>query len=82
MTRFFEGISLLPHLLRAFAPAAVAAPAVLLLRAAYGPEKTVAAAFAVFALYLGVTIAATALLERPLLTEALGYLTRRRPQLA
>ena len=78
----FEGIQLLPHLLRSFAPTAVAVVPILALRAMHGHEQTLAAAIAMFALYIGVTITATGWLERPLLAEAVGYLTRRRPRLA
>jgi O-antigen/teichoic acid export membrane protein len=80
MVRFFEGIRLLPHLVRAFAPTAVAAGIVVGLRAAYGMEHTVVAAIVMFGLYVAATIGATISLERPLLSEAVGYFTRRRPQ--
>jgi O-antigen/teichoic acid export membrane protein len=82
MVRFFEGIRLLPHLIRAFAPTAAAAAIVLGLRVAYGTEQTVVAAIVMFTLYVVATVGATILFERPLLSEAIGYFTRRRPQLA
>jgi O-antigen/teichoic acid export membrane protein len=82
MVRFFEGIQLVPHLLRGFAPTAVAVVPVLCLRAAYGPEETAAAAVVMFAVYVAATILSTIWLERPLLNEAIGYLGRRRPRLA
>jgi O-antigen/teichoic acid export membrane protein len=82
MARFFTGVSLLRHLLRAFAPTAVAALPVLAWRALNGAEHTPAAAVAVFIVYLLSTVAATVALERPLLDEAVGYLVSRRPRLA
>jgi O-antigen/teichoic acid export membrane protein len=82
MMRFFEGIQLLPHLLRGFAPTAVAVVPILCLRAGYGPEQTAAGAVVMFAVYVAATIIATIWLERPLLNEAVGYLGRGRPRLA
>jgi O-antigen/teichoic acid export membrane protein len=82
MTRFFRGVRVLPHLLRGFAPTVVAAVPVLILRSLDGTERSAGVAIAVFAIYLLATIAATAMLEWPLLSEARGYLVRRRPQLA
>ena len=80
MARLFRGFRMFPHLLRAFVPAIIAALPVLLLRATAGPEQNLAAAIAVFALYVIATVVATITLERPLLREALGYLLRRRTQ--
>jgi len=82
LARFFHGFRLLRHLVRAFVPTAVAAVPVLCLRALDGPERSPAAAIAVISVYLALTTVATIGLERPLLTEATGYLIRRRPQLA
>ena len=77
MARFFHGAGILRQLLRAFAPTVVAVVPVLALRAVWGPERGAAAALALFALYVALTVIATYLLERPLLTEAIGYLRRR-----
>ena len=78
--RLFEGASILWQLTRAFAPTAIAAAPVLVIRLSSGTETTLPAAVAVFALYVSVTIAATVVLERPLLREAVTYLLRAKPQ--
>jgi O-antigen/teichoic acid export membrane protein len=78
MARFFNGIRILPHLLRAFAPTLVAAMPVIALRILVGREQTLLAAIAVFALYVALTALATFVFERPLLREALGYVLPRR----
>jgi hypothetical protein len=54
-----------------------AVAAVFAVRLALGEEGSLAAALAVLALYVLVTIAATALLERKLLREIVAYLRRR-----
>lgn len=77
LARFFNGFRIFPHLLRAFAPTVLATVPVLALRTLAGSESTLAAALAVFALYVAVTTVATLALERPLLREALGYMRRR-----
>jgi hypothetical protein len=43
----------------------------------FGEEATLLAALALFALYVVVTLSATALVERRLLREILAYLRRR-----
>lgn len=82
LSRFFTGVSILPHLLRAFAPAALAAVPVLLLRAVDGSEQTMAVALLMFALYVTLSIGLTWALERPLLQEAASYFMRRGLQTA
>jgi PST family polysaccharide transporter len=77
IARFFNGMRILPHLLRAFAPTLVAVVPILAVRALIGPERSGAAALALFALYVALTIFATIALERRLLREAVGYLRRR-----
>jgi hypothetical protein len=77
LARFFEGVGIFSQLLRAFAPTAIAAVPILALRALWGPEQSLAAALAMLALYVAVTVLATFALERPLLLEAIGYLRRR-----
>ena len=47
-----------------------------------GIERTLLAAVAVFALYVGATIVATVAAERPLLREAMGYMLRAHPEAA
>ncbi|HWD73537.1 MAG TPA: oligosaccharide flippase family protein [Solirubrobacteraceae bacterium] len=78
LARFFSGFGILSHLWRAFAPTLPAAAAVLAIRASGHAERSLAGAVAVLSLYVVVTVAATAILERPLLREAVGYLARRR----
>jgi O-antigen/teichoic acid export membrane protein len=82
ITRFFTGVRIFRQLGRAFAPAVIAALPVLLIRAAVGSDRSLGIAIAMFALYVLTTIAATAVLERPLLREAAGYMVGKRPQLA
>jgi O-antigen/teichoic acid export membrane protein len=77
LASFFTGVRILSHLLRAFAPAVLAAIPIILLRRLVGVETTVPAALAVFAFYVALSVAATAALERPLLREAIGYMLRR-----
>lgn len=77
LARLFTGLRILSHLMRAFAPTVLAGGPIILLRLLAGDEKTLAAALAVFALYVALTIVATAALERPLLREAVGYMFRR-----
>ena len=77
IARFFEGVRILPQLLRAFAPTLVAIVPILALRAVWGPEGSAVAAIAMFALYAAMTVFATWALERALLTEAIGYIRRR-----
>jgi hypothetical protein len=47
---------------------------VLLVRLVAGPEPNLAAAIAMFALYVVITVAATWVFERALVTEIVGYL--------
>jgi O-antigen/teichoic acid export membrane protein len=77
IVRFFDGVRILRHLLRAFAPTVLAIAPILALRALWGPEHDAAAALAVVALYVVLTMFATLWLERPLLLEAIGYVRRR-----
>jgi O-antigen/teichoic acid export membrane protein len=73
LARFFEGFRLQRHLIRAFQPTLVAAGPVLLWRALAGPEHSLLAAAAMFALYAILTVGATLALERPLIREARSY---------
>ncbi len=77
LSKFFDGVGIFSHLLRAFTPTATAAVPVLVLRIVNGREDSLSAAIGVFILYVAGTILATAVLERPLLREALGYMLRR-----
>lgn len=77
MARFFTGVRILSHLMRAFAPTMLACLPVIFLRVVVGEEQTLPSAVAVFALYTACTVGATAALERPLLREAVGYMLHR-----
>lgn len=79
MVRFFSGVHPLRHLVRAFAPTMVAVVPVLAARAAFGPDPSLASGLGLLALYLAVTAAATALFERSLISEVLGYMRHRKP---
>ena len=84
LRRLFEGFSYLRHALRAVLPTIPAAAAVLALRASDILDRSLGVALAELALYLAITVAATWILERPLLREMHGYMTgaRRRPAAA
>jgi O-antigen/teichoic acid export membrane protein len=77
LNRMFRGFWLTTQLFRAFQPTAVAAVPILALRLVFGGEHGLLEAIGVFLLYALLTIAATLLLERNLLREALGYIVAR-----
>ncbi len=83
LRRLFPGFHLVRHTIRSLLPSVLPIAGVLALRLA-GPDGYSTVRFAVeLALYVVLTIAATAFFERTLLREALGYLraaTRRAPQ--
>jgi O-antigen/teichoic acid export membrane protein len=72
--RLFPGFPLARHALRAAAPTMPAAAAVLLARLLESGERTLGMALGELALFAVVALAATAVFERALLREALGYL--------
>jgi PST family polysaccharide transporter len=74
LRRLFPDFRMLRYTARALAPTLPAVAAVLALKAAL--DTSLAVAIAEAAAYLAVTAAATYVLERPLLREALGYLRR------
>jgi len=74
VARFFTGVHILRQLTRAFAPTLLAVGPILAGRAVFGAEQSLPAAIAVFVAYLAMTIAATLMLERPLLIEAVRAL--------
>jgi O-antigen/teichoic acid export membrane protein len=74
VARFFTGVHILRQLIRAFTPTLLAVAPILVGRALLGSEQTLPVAIAVFVAYLAMTIAATLMLERPLLTEAVRAL--------
>ncbi|MGI8461307.1 MAG: oligosaccharide flippase family protein [Solirubrobacterales bacterium] len=72
--RLFEGFSFLAHLGRAFAPTAIAAAILIPLRVPFEGDVPLGEMFAEIALYVVVALVATAVIERRLLGEAIGYL--------
>jgi O-antigen/teichoic acid export membrane protein len=83
LRQLFDGFSYLRHALRAVLPSVPALALILIARELESGPRTPTMAVAELAGYLGVTIVATWLLERPLLREAAGYiLSRRRVQTA
>ena len=77
LRHLFPAFRLIWHTARALLPSVPAAAAVIGLRLAFGAEASLLAALAMLALYIVVTIGATALLERKLLGEIVAYLRRR-----
>ncbi len=83
LRRLFPDFRLLGHTIRSLLPSVVPIAAVLALRVAFGGDESTARFLAELALYVVLTVLATAFFERRLLREALGYLraaTRRAPQ--
>jgi O-antigen/teichoic acid export membrane protein len=77
LRRLFSSFRLIRHTTRALLPSVPAVAAVVGVRLLAGEETTLLAALALLALYVLVTMAATALLERRLLREIVAYLRRR-----
>lgn len=75
--KLFPGFAMVGHMIRALAPSVPAVVVVLAVRAFETGHRRPAEAVAELALYLAVTVAATWLLERALLREAVGYLRAR-----
>jgi O-antigen/teichoic acid export membrane protein len=76
LTRLFPSFQIFVHSARAMAPTVPAAVAVLAMRALENGERSGGLALTELAVFVVVTAAATALLERPLLREVRGYLRR------
>jgi O-antigen/teichoic acid export membrane protein len=76
LTRLFPGFQMLLYGLRAITPTIPAVAATLALRAA-GSGRSPSQTIVEGAVYVGVTILCTWLLERPLLREAVGYVRGR-----
>ena len=74
VTRLFPGFSLARHAARAAAPTIPAVLAVIAARTLEAGERTLPIALGELGLYVVVTVLATALLERTLLREVIGYL--------
>jgi hypothetical protein len=79
LARLFPGFGVARHVVRSIAPTIPAVGVVLLVRLLVGGDDTLVRALGEVALFGVVTIAATALLERSLLREAIGYLRRSAP---
>jgi O-antigen/teichoic acid export membrane protein len=77
VTRMFEGFAFVRHALRAVLPTLPAVATVLVVRTIEGGPRTGGMAAGELAAYVLVTLAATWLLERPLLRELTGYVTAR-----
>ncbi|HEX4344313.1 MAG TPA: oligosaccharide flippase family protein [Solirubrobacteraceae bacterium] len=77
LRRLFPDFRLIWHTARALLPSVPAAAVVIGIRLTLGAESSLLAALAMVALYVLVTMAATALLERKLLGEIVAYLKRR-----
>ena len=83
LRRLFPGFNLALHALRALAPLVIPVGVVLALRVALGDDRGGGWVWLELTSYLVLTLVLTAILERALLREALGYLraaTRRAPQ--
>jgi O-antigen/teichoic acid export membrane protein len=76
LRKLFQGFRMLPHAVRAIAPTVPAVLAVLAVRQLEG-HRTLAIALGELVLYLLVTLAMTAVLERRLLREVIGYVAGR-----
>ena len=72
--KLFAGFQMLWHAGRAIAPAVPATIVILALRLVESGDRTATLSIVELALFVSVTVATTALLERPLLRELLGYL--------
>jgi O-antigen/teichoic acid export membrane protein len=77
LRRLFASFRPIRHTARALLPSVPAVAVVLLVRLLVGEAESLPAALAMLALYVLVTLAATAVLERRLLREMLAYLRRR-----
>ena len=77
LKRMFPDFRMLAHTARSLAPTVPAVLAVLALRLAAPGERSPELALVELAVYVAVTVAATALFERHLLREIAGYLGRR-----
>jgi O-antigen/teichoic acid export membrane protein len=78
LRRLFSGFDPVRHLMRGVAPSIPAAAAVLGVRLLETGGRSLALALAELALYLAITLAATAYFERSLLRELIGYVRGQR----
>jgi O-antigen/teichoic acid export membrane protein len=77
VTRLFRGLAFLRHAIRAIVPTVPAVLAVLIARTVESGPRQRGDALAELVLYALIVIAATAVVERPLLAELLSYVRRR-----
>jgi PST family polysaccharide transporter len=77
LSKLFSGFRMARHFARAIAPSVPAAAAVLAVRLANPGGRSGAVVIGELALYVVVTVAATAVFERPLMREVRGYLVGR-----
>jgi hypothetical protein len=77
LRRLFSGLDFLRHAARGMAPTVPALAAVLALRLVEPRHRSPGIALAEVAVYLGITVVLTWVLERPLLREAAGYVRSR-----
>jgi lipopolysaccharide exporter len=82
MSRLLPGYSLVRQALRAVVPTVPAVALTLGARALEPSPRTLGEAIGELVLYLGVTVVATLVVERPLISEAWGYLRGRRRERA
>jgi lipopolysaccharide exporter len=82
LTKFFDGFQMLRQGLRAVWPTLPAVALVLGLRAVESGPRTSGEALGELALYIAAVVVVTALAERALLREAIGYVRRRPPGVA
>ena len=76
LTQLFDGFGMARHAARALAPSLLPTALILGWRAAGFVDRGAGEAIAEVVVYLAVTVAATYVLEGPLLREAIGYLRR------
>jgi O-antigen/teichoic acid export membrane protein len=81
LARLFPALRIVSHVGRSVLPTIPAVAAVLAIRLAAGPGRTLGQAVAEVVVFVLTAAAASAVLERDLLREAIGYL-RRRPRVA
>ena len=72
--KLFSGFQMLWHAARAVTPALPATAVILALRLVESGDRTATLSIVELALFVSITVATTALLERPLLRELIGYL--------
>jgi O-antigen/teichoic acid export membrane protein len=79
LRRLFSSLKVARHAARALLPSVPAVGAVLLVRELAGAPGSLGAALALLALYVTITLAATAFTERRLVAEILAYVRGRGP---